>query len=416
MPMAIPRRATPSPRHAVPEGLPPGAGRDRERVARALACYVRLSRGLHALGWKERLRAQGADLHEARAHEAPVLELLAREEGRSLKALRARRNRVEELARQRLSQLGRHEGLDFVGVLERLEGLLSAPAPRPPDEDEPVLLEGSQGMRQLLSWPGTWAFGLLVLTNRYGVERHGQWLPLLVLGGAVVLFYYLRYTGRFWLTAKRLVWRPSVGEPVEVSLASVPDDGVSALPLWGQVRVEGDRTVTVRHVEHAGRLAALLDLLRCAPFRGAVDGMPRVREVSVLPAWRVPENAPPGTRGEHGVAVLRPGYAAFLPSHRAAGVFRGLVGIEAHPAEGDLPLEVLVEQLRRLSEADFDAYLRQAVFSNGGELWLADEVGPPSAPGAGEVYRLRGRGRGMEMRPDLAQAEAAHRIVRQWAA
>ena len=391
-----------------------GAWRDTALVVRSLACYARLSRMMHSLRWRRQLRAHVEWLREARELESPVRELLARERSRSLKGLRARRERLEGLARRRLARLMRREGLSFTEVLTHLERLLCEPAPPPPGLDEPVLLEGTQSARHLLSWPGTWVFGLLVLTNRFGLERYGNPVPLLVMGSALVLFFHLRYTGRFWLTSRRLVWQPRFGAPVQVTLASIAPGGVSSLPAWGEVRVDGDRSVTVRHVGCAGRLAALLDLHRCAPFLGAVGGKPRVNEVSVVPAWRMPESAPKGTRAEPGVAVLRPGYAAFLPSHRAAEVFRGWVGAKALAHEADVTLELLVEHLRLLSEADFDAHLRQAVFSHGGELWLANEVRSHSAPGAGGVFRLGGRGRDMEMRLDLAQAEAAHRIARQW--
>lgn len=388
--------------------------RDRALAAQALACYARLSRMMHSLRWRRQLRANMDRLREARELEAPVRELLSREPGRSLKGLRARRERLEGLARRRLWRLMRREGLSYIEVLGHLERLLCEPVPPPPGLDEPVLLEGTQSGRHLLSWPGTWVFALFVLANRYGPERFGHPGPLLGLGAALVAVFHFRYTGRFWLTSKRLVWQPRFGTPVQVSLASISPGGIQALPAWGEVRVDGDRSITIRHVECSGRLAALLDLHRCAPFLGAVDGRPRVNEVSVVPAWRLSEGGRKGERMEPGVAVLRPGYAAFLPAHRVAEVFRGWVGPHVPTPEVDVTLELLVDHLRLLPEADFDAHLRQAVFSHGGELWLANEVRSHSAPGTGRVFRLGGRGRDMELKLDLAQAEAVHRIARQW--
>ena len=391
-----------------------GRGARRVLAARAITCYARLSRMMHSLRWRQGVRTQGAWLREARELDMPVLELLAREQGRSLKGLRARRNRLEGLVRERLGRLTRSEPGSLVEGLNLLERVVNAPVPQPPGSGEPVLLEGTQRGRHVLTWPGMWVFALLAFAYRQELVRHGNPLPLLLAGGALWLLFSLRYTGRFWLTSKRLVWQPRFGEAVQVSLASIAEDGLRALPAWGEVRIQGDRKVTVRHARLAGRLAALVDLQRCAPFLGTADGTPQVNEVSVLPAWREPGH--PQARAQQGVAVLRPGYAAFLPAHRAGEIFRGWVGPQALAPEADVTLELLVEHLRLLPDADFDAHLRQAVFSHGGELWLADEVHPHPAPGAGEVYRLRGRGRGMEMRPNGAQAEAAHRIVRQWAA
>lgn len=280
--------------------------------------------------------------------------------------------------------------------------------------EEPVLLEGTQGWRHFLSWPGAWVLALLALTHRYTLGRP---TPFLVAGGALFLYFSLRYTGSFRLTAKRLIWQPRFGEPVQVPLESIPSEGLSALPAWGEVRIQGARPVTVRHVRHAGRLAGLIELHRRRPFRGGVDGTTRVGEVSVLPAWRVQGAASSGRREEPGVAVLRPGYAAFLPAHRSAEVFHGLVGADALRPDADVTVELLVEQMRLLSEAEFDVRMREVVLASGGELWHADEVRSSPAPVSGQVYRLGGaRGPGMEIRPDSSWSEATDRIVRRWAA
>lgn len=289
---------------------------------------------------------------------------------------------------------------------------LLEPVPPPPGGEEPVLLEGTQGWRHFLSWPGSWVFALLVVSNRFGF---GGTVPVLVAGGALFLFFHLRYTGHFRLTSKRLVWRPRHGTPVEVSLDSIAPQGISALPAWGEVRVRGERTVTVRHAGLAGRLATLLHLHHQAPFRSTGEVRAPVDEVAVLPARRAPE-ASAGQRAEQGVAVLRPGYAAFLPAHRQAEVFRSLTGPEARHAEVDVTVELLVEHMRLLPETEFDVRMRQAVQASGGELWNADEVRQGPASVDGQVYRLGARGMGMELRPDAAQSAATERIVRRWAA
>jgi hypothetical protein len=413
--LASPHGVPPTPASSLDEGSAESEARHAwEVMTRALACYTGLLRVLRSPRWKRLLRAQPDRLREARELEADVRELL--EDGGPHALLRLQRKRLEVLARKRLAHFTRQQGTSLLEVLGRLETLLREPLPQPPGSDEPVLLEGTQGWRHVLSWPGTWVFALFVITNRHGLERHGNPAPLLVAGGALALYFHLRCSGRFWLTAKRLMWQPRVGEPVQVSLESIAPGGISALPAWGTVRVEGDRSLTVRHAGQAGVLAALLELHRRSPFLGEVDGTPRVREVSVLPALRAREDAKSGQRAEPGVAVLRPDYAAFLPAHRHAEVFRLLTGPDARSPEADVTVELLVEQLRLLPEAQFDARMRQAVCASGGELWLADEVRPGTAAGAGQVYRLGARGVGMEVRPDSAQAEVTDRIVRRWAA
>lgn len=415
--LASPRSVPHSAASALDEGGPEFEARWAwEVMARALSCYIKLLRALRSPRWKRLLCANADRLREARELEGPVQELLAHGHHCPLGLLRLKRNRLEALARKRLSHFTRQEDASLGEVLGRLENLMSEPLPQPPGHDEPVLLEGSQGWRNFLSWPGSWVFVLFVITNRYGLERYGKPVPLLIAGGALALYFHLRCTGRFWLTSKRLMWKPRFGEPVQVSLASIGPEGISALPAWGEVRVEGDRILTVRHAGHAGLLAALLDLHRRSPFLGEVDGTPRVREVSVLPASRLSDGARSGQRVEPGVAVLRPGYAAFLPEDGYAEVFRGLAGPDARSPEADMTVELLVEQMRLLPEAEFDAHMRRAVLSSGGELWLADEVRSGPVPAAGQVFRLGAHGKGMELRPDAAQAEATDRIVRRWAA
>ncbi|KFA87116.1 hypothetical protein [Archangium violaceum] len=396
------------------DGAGSGVREAAEVVAQGDACYTGLLRVMRSPRWKRLMRAQPDWLRGALRLETPVRELLARDGGGCPRLLR-QRERLEVLARKRLSHFTRRGGASLGEVLGRLETLLSEPRPQPPGGDEPVLLEGRQGLRNLLSWPGTWVFALLAITNRYGLERFGRPAPMLFAGGALVLYYYLRCTGHFWLTAKRLMWQPRFGEPVQVSLASIGSKGISALPAWGQVRVEGDRAFTVRHAGQASLLASLLDLHRQSPFAGEVDGTPRVHEVSVLPAWRAPERARAGEKSEPGVAVLRPGYAAFLPAERYADVFRVLTGPGTRKPEADVTVELLVEHMRLLSEPEFDVRMRQVVLASGGELWHADEVRSGPAVDNGRV-RLGARGMGMELLADAAQAEATDRIVRRWAA
>ncbi|REG29325.1 hypothetical protein ATI61_10712 [Archangium gephyra] len=396
------------------DGSGSGVRQALDVMAQSAACYTGLLRMMRSPRWKRLLRANTEPLREAQLLETPVRERLAQGDGGTSRLLRQRK-RLEVLARKRLSHFTRRGEASLGEVLGRLETLLSEPRPQPPRGDEPVLLEGRQGLRNLLSWPGTWVFALLALTNRYGLERFGRPAPMLFAGGALVLYYYLRCTGRFWLTAKRLMWQPRFGEPVQVSLASLGAQGISALPAWGEVRVEGERAFTVRHAGRAGLLASLLDLHRQSPFAGEVDGTPRVHEVSVLPAWRALESARSAKQAEPGVAVLRPGYAAFLPAGRSADVFRGLTGPGGRKPEADVTVELLVEHMRLLSEPEFDVRMRQVVLASGGELWHADEVRPGPAADSGRV-RLGARGVGMELLADAAQAEATDRIVRRWAA
>jgi hypothetical protein len=77
----------------------------------------------------------------------------------------------------------------------------------------------------------------LVMIATHFVSGPGAFVLLLVLIASVV--YTVLRSGRFWLTSERLVWKPLVGEPVQIPLRSIPEDGIRSFLL--SVRVEGER-------------------------------------------------------------------------------------------------------------------------------------------------------------------------------
>lgn len=254
---------------------------EEARLARATACYATLARQLASVRWRRHLRQHPHPLREALSLEVVL------PEGPAGRRPRRLRTRLERLARRRLSRFTRQPAESLGDVLGRLEALVHAPLPQLPDASEPVLLHGHQGWRHFLSWPGSWVFLLLILTNRVGLERLGRPGPLLLVGGALCLYFHLRCSGRFWLTPHRLLWQPRYGEPVQVSLDSLSSDSISSLPAWGEVRVHGDRSFTVSHAGLAGRLAELLKHHLQPSFRERVEHAPSEEAVVVVrPAAR----------------------------------------------------------------------------------------------------------------------------------
>jgi hypothetical protein len=278
------------------------------------------------------------------------------------------------------------------------------------EQAEPVLLSGTQRWYHVLSWPASWVFLLLVVANRYGPERMGHPGPVLAAGAGLVLYFFFRHSGSFHLTPRRLRWTPRFGKPVEVPLESIASGGVSHRQAWGQVQVQGAQRVAVSHALHASELAAMVELHRQPLFLGRVGGQSPVSEVAHFEVWRSEESHAGGEPAEEGLAVVRPGYVAFLPAGRHAEVVRGLLGPAASGARVEVPVGLLVEQLRWLPEDDFDRHLEQAVRASGGVRWPASEVRHVT-PRRRE-YHLMARGQVLAGRPDAEGHEALGRMAR----
>lgn len=275
---------------------------------------------------------------------------------------------------------------------------------------EPVLLSGTQRWYHVLSWPASWVFLLLVVANRYGPERLGHPGPVLAAGAGLVLYFFFRHSGTFHLTPQRLRWTPRFGKPVEVPLESISAGGVSHRQAWGEVHVEGARRVAVSHASQASQLAALVELHRQPLFLGRVGGQSPVSEVAHFEVWRSQEALASGERAEEGLVVVRPEYVAFLPAHRQAEVVRGLLGPAASGARVEVPVGLLVEQLRWLPEDDFDRHLAQAVRASGGMRWPASEVRHVT-PARSREYHLLARGQVLAGRPDADDHETLSRMA-----
>jgi hypothetical protein len=278
------------------------------------------------------------------------------------------------------------------------------------EQAEPVLLTGTQRWYHVLSWPASWVFFALVLANRYGPERLGHPGPVVAAGAGLVLYFFFRHSGTFHLTPRRLRWAPRFGRPVEVPLESIAAGGVSHRQAWGEVHVQGEKRVAVSHASRASQLAALVELHRQPLFLGRVGGQPPMSDVTHFEVWRSTESQDSGERAEEGLAVVRPGYVAFLPADRHDEVVRGLLGPAASGARVDVPVGVLVEQLRWLPEDDFDRHLEQAVRASGGMRWPASEVRHLTP--RGREYHLLARGQVLAGRLDAEGHEELRRMAR----
>jgi hypothetical protein len=253
--------------------------------------------------------------------------------------------------------------------------------------DERMLVRGGFGGTFAWVWVCTvlpftlccWSPLFLVEALRGGTAAKLLGIPISLLLLTTAAWPLLR-SGRYWLTTRKLVWKPRLGSLVTLDLADARTDGIRAGLFGRALRVPGRPTVTVRYVRGIDRLwggIALLadaDDLKLSPVGAGVTDV----------AWWTAARRK-GAGYQLGVAVLRPDYIAFLPtgeSKNLAGEFleltlgkaarevvgRGDAAPETRPSP---PFDVLLGFLSERPPAEFDEFLWDAVERYDGLWWDA---------------------------------------------
>jgi hypothetical protein len=244
----------------------------------------------------------------------------------------------------------------------------ASPAPR----DEPCLLQGCPGGPQWTLALTGWVLLLLLILFEAANPMSGPWetAPLIALiGGMSLLSLHLLGTGTFRLTPSRLEWRPLFGRRVAVSLSSIIEGGVD-FEGGSSVRVhlEGQRTVYIQNVEHAGFLAFMLQAMRRHPrLRECADAGKALANVVYCEAV-----LSQGASEVRGYAILRPGSVTFLPWNAAIPALQALFGVTLSP-QFAINLPSLVKGLRLFPKA-FDEQLAQLTEAVGGIQWSRTEL------------------------------------------
>ena len=196
-----------------------------------------LLKRLDSRRWQHQLHKRLESLRQAGEQEAPLGKALERAERRIRQEswpeshplrllagqLRAQRLEVETLVRNRLAELGGDEDATFAEALDRLEAKLRELPPEPPGEDELVLHSGhAETLFQGLRW--ALALGAVLAILRAMSDGEGPWSPSLfaLLVGVTVAVMVLRLRARYWLTPRRLVWRPLLGGTEQIPLNTHP--------------------------------------------------------------------------------------------------------------------------------------------------------------------------------------------------
>ncbi|WP_147443776.1 hypothetical protein [Corallococcus sicarius] len=337
-------------------------------------------------------RVQRRAATEAWSEELPVL--------REARELSARRERLTGLARRRLEVLAVVPAhLSLEEVLTRLEALVRQ---RPSWELNPgeVLVFETDTRRHPRGRQGE------ALRPGEGLSLRQRAAPLArsVLWPVVrPLAWPFLGSGRLRITSERVLWRPVFGELQEVRLGTIAEDGLQLASGSLGLRVVGNRLLQTRGMTDAEEVAALLELHRQAPLRGAARSGVRLESVALFPAKL-------GHLSGH--AVLRPQGVSFIPEGqgpRALSAVTGkptsLRGFDAAP---------VLESLRWLPGAEFDACVARVVEATGGQSWAAGETRYVAGTPVWRELRLVRGGDALVGKVEWAQEAAAGRLLREW--
>ncbi|CAM4504277.1 hypothetical protein COEX109129_35135 [Corallococcus exiguus] len=356
-------------------------------------------------------RVQRRAAQEAWPDDAPVV--------KAARELSARRERLTRLARRRLDVLTvAREDVSLEEALTRLDALVRQPASWALKPGEVLVFEDDTRrssdpslvpmfLRQQVSPRLVFALGALpalALLLSFVLPRP-MTVPVmacLVSGTLGLVAAQLLRSGRIRLTSERLIWAPVFGEPQEVRLGSISPDGFR-LEQSVDLKVEGDRRLHARSVRGVAAVALLVELHRQPPLRGAARAGVRLDSVALFPAKL-------GRR--EGFCVLGPQGLSFIPEGKGP---QSLSAVTGRPtALRDFESDQVLDALRWLPEADFDACVSRMVEATGGVAWA--RVDARHVPGSPVWRRIRIEHRGLALtgRVQWDQQDAAERILRDW--
>ncbi|RKG80884.1 hypothetical protein [Corallococcus terminator] len=222
------------------------------------------------------------------------------------------------------------------------------------------------------------------------------------------LLWPLLGSGQVRITSERLLWKPAFGAPQAVRLGTIPDGGISVDGFTLDLRVKGDRQVHARTVLDAVEVAALLELHRQPPLRGAARRGVRLERVAILAATL--EEA--GQEARKGHCVLHPGGVSFIPEQQGPQALQAITGkstsLEAFHADG------VLEALRWLPRAEFDACVARVVKATGGTSWDARAARHVPETSASKEVRIKSGGSVLRGQWVWAQAAAVEAVLRDW--
>lgn len=275
-------------------------------------------------------------------------------------------------------------------------GNVSLPPPFPLERGEIILL--SQGMHSfgriwlLFALPGLLCSGcylplglLSTWLDPAGRSSDPLWLTtlitvsLMLAYGAFALWPWL-LSGRYWLTTRRLIWRPNVGRAAQLPLDAPEPFALRAFAWTQTLQVRGERTLRVRFAKGLAHLWGGLLLLQTPGLAHALEEP--VDATSDVPVTLIPHAACTSTPGRGGMLVLTRDCVAFIPATLrddsteifVEAVFSLLPYSAPRAIRPELPLEIVLPRLASLSPERFTMHLQYLATHHDGIYWCNARV------------------------------------------
>lgn len=332
----------------------------RYEHANGLLAKSRFRRALRAEPWVlDELLGEERQVVGAEKNATGLLEHTDSPELRQLlDSLKSQREELQKLLQKRLRA---KEPLPLADQVKKLQDKILSEIPGDLQPGERRLTEGSSGNPlgvlipvALFVFMQLMAGGFAVITKN-GVGAPPVILTIIAMGAIAGIISAVRNSGTFTLTSQRLIWRPSIGEPVQVPLASLKPGDIQ-LTAFGAVKVNALVPFKLSGLAAGPGLAAKLEALRYV--RGRTD----CRDDHLAQAATFPANegrlSPMQARTlGYGTAIMRPDFAVFFRYEKTGEAMKQLTG---HKLGKYVELEGAMEILRQLPEEVLDQKLREA--------------------------------------------------------
>lgn len=253
-------------------------------------------------------------------------------------------------------------------------------SPLPLERGEVILL--SQGMHPfgrlwlLVALPGGLCLGgymlLGLLISWFDPAARSSdplWLTTLItvlsmLAYAAFLLWPWLLSGRYWLTTRRLIWRPRLGRAAQLPLASLRPAAIRAFAWTQTLQVRGERTLRVRFARGLAHLWGGLRLLQTPGLARALEAPPAAAPEA--PVALIPHATCTSAPGRTGMIVLTGDFVAFIPAtlrdDSAEVVVEAVFSLLPYSApraiRPELPLETVLTRLAALPPERFAMHLK----------------------------------------------------------
>lgn len=181
-------------------------------------------------------------------------------------------------------------------------------------------------------------------------------------------------SGTYWLTTRRVIWKPRVGKAAGLPLSEIDLKHIRAGAVTHTLRLHGAQRLTLRFIHKIEQVWGGILLLRTPGIADAVERAAREPAETACLVWTATWTQ--GVNFKYGQAVLRRNDLAFIPWQPKFNAWVQLakqatyaIFSLAAPVQPRLPLEPVFAHLIHLSEAALDPVIDTLVQSHDGTRW-----------------------------------------------